>query len=114
MRSSWPVRSATTLVMMSDAERHVTRNRIATTDSAPWQTSQTQVSSNAAVNPDPGRAHGTAATTTHAGDTTPGGFWLAGTLELSRDPDQASGAAVSAGADAVVSDCGSVSAKHRN
>jgi hypothetical protein len=50
--------------MISDTERHATRNKIATTDNAAWQTSHAQVSSNAAVNRDPGRAQGTAATTT--------------------------------------------------
>ena len=49
---------------MSATDRHATRNKIATTDSAAWQTSHAQVSSNAVVNRDPGRAQGTAATTT--------------------------------------------------
>ena len=49
---------------MSDTLRHATRSRTAITDSAAWQTSDAQVSSNAMVNRDPGRAQGTAATTT--------------------------------------------------
>ncbi len=49
---------------MSDTLRHTTRNKIATVDTAAWQTSHATVSSNAVVNRDPGRAQGTAATTT--------------------------------------------------
>jgi hypothetical protein len=49
---------------MPDTDRHATRSSTATTERMAWQTSQAVVSSNAAVNRDPGRAHGTAATTT--------------------------------------------------
>ena len=57
-------RAARTRATMSDTLRQATRNNTATTLSAAWQTSHAQVSSNAAVNRDPGRAQGTAATTT--------------------------------------------------
>ena len=57
-------RSATTRVTMSATLRQATRSSIATTDRVAWQTSQAAVSSNAVVNRDPGRAQGTAATTT--------------------------------------------------
>ena len=40
------------------------RSSTATTDRVAWQTSHAAVSSNAVVNRDPARAHGTAATTT--------------------------------------------------
>ncbi len=49
---------------MPDTERHAMRPSTATTDRVAWQTSHTAVSSKAVVNRDPGRAHGTAATTT--------------------------------------------------
>ena len=49
---------------MPDTERHAMRNSTATTDRVAWQTSHAAVSSNAVVNRDPARAHGTAATTT--------------------------------------------------
>jgi len=63
-RSVAPARAATTRVTMSDTLRHATRNKIATTESVAWQTSRAVVSSKAVVNRDPGRAQGTAATTT--------------------------------------------------
>jgi len=63
-RSILPARSATTRVMMSATLRQATRSSIATTDRVAWQTSHAAVSSNAAVNREPGRAQGTAATTT--------------------------------------------------
>ena len=49
---------------MSATLRQATRSSIATTVRVAWQTSQAAVSSNAVVNRDPGRAQGTAATTT--------------------------------------------------
>lgn len=49
---------------MPDTDRHAMRNNTATTESVAWQTSHAVVSSNAVVNREPGRAHGTAATTT--------------------------------------------------
>ena len=49
---------------MSATLRQATRSSIATTDRVAWQTSHAAVSSNAVVNRDPGRAQGTAATTT--------------------------------------------------
>jgi len=49
---------------MPDTDRHAMRSSTATTDKVAWQTSQAAVSSNAVLNRDPGRAHGTAATTT--------------------------------------------------
>ena len=49
---------------MSATLRQATRSSIATTDRVAWQTSHAAVSSNAAVNREPGRAQGTAATTT--------------------------------------------------
>ena len=63
-RSVAAARSATTRVTMSATLRQATRSSIATTDRVAWQTSQAAVSSNAVVNRDPGRAQGTAATTT--------------------------------------------------
>ncbi len=50
--------------MMSATLRQATRSSIATTDRVAWQTSHAAVSSNAVVNRAPGRAQGTAATTT--------------------------------------------------
>src|SRR4029453_3646934 len=49
---------------MSATLRQATRSSTATTDRVAWQTSHAAVSSNAVVNRDPGRAQGTAATTT--------------------------------------------------
>jgi hypothetical protein len=57
-------RWATTRVMIAATERQVTRSSTASTLSAAWQASHATVSSNALVNRDPWRAHGTAATTT--------------------------------------------------
>jgi hypothetical protein len=61
---------------MSDTLRHATLSRIATTLSAAWRTSHAAVSSNAEVNRDPGRAHGTAATTTPCSARPPTGRGL--------------------------------------
>ena len=63
-RSSWAARWATTRVMTAATERQVIRSNAASTVNAAWQANHATVSSNALVNREPCRAHGTAATIT--------------------------------------------------